>query len=417
MIDRPLRFCMITTFYPPYNFGGDGIFVQRLSNELAQRGHLVDVIHCIDAYRFLSKRDPVKSVNDHPNVTIHGLKSRLGFLAPLATQQTGYPLFKSARIKQILQKDFDVIHYHNISLVGGPKILEYGQGCKLYSMHEYWLICPTHVLFKFNRQACYQPNCIPCMLAYGRPPQLWRYLGLLTKKIKNVDSFIAPSRFCKDLHQRWGLNAPIVHLPNFIPSIENNISTSATPIDPSANSPYFLLVGRLEKLKGVQTLIPVFRQYRKANLLIVGSGNYETHLRKLAQDCPNIQFMGSRFGRQLKDLYRQAMAVVVPTLAFESFGQVIVEAFLHKIPAIVRNLGGMPEIIADSRGGIVYSADYELVNALDQFMVNPLERAQMGQNGYQAYQEKYSADAYFKKYFEMIERKTPSNIGTGNEKS
>ena len=42
---------MITTFYPPYNFGGDGVFVQRLSNELARRGHLVEVIHCTDAYR------------------------------------------------------------------------------------------------------------------------------------------------------------------------------------------------------------------------------------------------------------------------------------------------------------------------------------------------------------------------------
>jgi hypothetical protein len=49
MIDRPLRFCMITTFYPPYNFGGDGIFVHCLSNELARPGHYVDGIHCIDA--------------------------------------------------------------------------------------------------------------------------------------------------------------------------------------------------------------------------------------------------------------------------------------------------------------------------------------------------------------------------------
>ena len=80
MMDRPLRFCMITTFYPPYNFGGDGIFVQRLANELAQLGHKVDVIHCIDAYRLLSGRNPAKTAQDHPNVTVHGLKSRFGFL-------------------------------------------------------------------------------------------------------------------------------------------------------------------------------------------------------------------------------------------------------------------------------------------------------------------------------------------------
>jgi hypothetical protein len=48
-------------------------------------------------------------------------------------------------ILQILETGFDVIHYHNISLVGGPTILAYGQGIKLYTMHEYWLVCPTHV--------------------------------------------------------------------------------------------------------------------------------------------------------------------------------------------------------------------------------------------------------------------------------
>src|SRR5207237_10584141 len=32
-----MRFCMVTTFYPPYHFGGDAIFIQQLSNELAKR--------------------------------------------------------------------------------------------------------------------------------------------------------------------------------------------------------------------------------------------------------------------------------------------------------------------------------------------------------------------------------------------
>jgi hypothetical protein len=51
---RPLRFAMVTTFYPPFNFGGDGIAVQRLSRALVQRGHEVTVIHDVDAYRLLA---------------------------------------------------------------------------------------------------------------------------------------------------------------------------------------------------------------------------------------------------------------------------------------------------------------------------------------------------------------------------
>ena len=212
----PLRFCMITSFYPPYNFGGDGIYVHRLSNELARRGNLVDVIHCVDAYNFAAP-PPSTGYRDHPNVTVHGLKSGLGMLSPLATQQTGFPLMKSRRIREILSKGFDVIHYHNISLVGGPGVLAFGDAIKLYTMHDYWLICPTHGLFRFNRAPCARPTfCAACTLVYKRPPQLWRYFGLMESAIKNVDAFIAPSLTSQRKHEQLGLKGRIVHLPNFV---------------------------------------------------------------------------------------------------------------------------------------------------------------------------------------------------------
>ena len=76
-----LRFCMVTTFYPPYNFGGDGIFVQRLSRELADRGHHVEVVHCTDAYRALAPKGPEPIVADDPKVDVHRLASPLRFLS------------------------------------------------------------------------------------------------------------------------------------------------------------------------------------------------------------------------------------------------------------------------------------------------------------------------------------------------
>jgi hypothetical protein len=52
-------------------------------------------------------------------------------LSPLSTLLTGIPLLERSRIQNILATGFDVIHYHNVSLVGGPKVLEYGKGIKL----------------------------------------------------------------------------------------------------------------------------------------------------------------------------------------------------------------------------------------------------------------------------------------------
>jgi hypothetical protein len=71
VMGRPLRFCMITTFYPPYHYGGDAVFVQQLSNELAARGHQVEVIHCKDAYHVMGGPEPSTTSRDHPNVTVH----------------------------------------------------------------------------------------------------------------------------------------------------------------------------------------------------------------------------------------------------------------------------------------------------------------------------------------------------------
>ena len=59
---RPLRFCFLSIFYPPYSFGGDAIFVSRLANALAHRGHEVDVIHCVDSYKMLA---PKRTASSH----------------------------------------------------------------------------------------------------------------------------------------------------------------------------------------------------------------------------------------------------------------------------------------------------------------------------------------------------------------
>jgi glycosyltransferase involved in cell wall biosynthesis len=393
---------MITTFYPPYNYGGDGIFVHRLSNELARGGHKVDVIHCMDAYR-LGGGMPSGGYRDHPNVTVHGLKSRFGFLSPLATHQTGRPLFKADRIREILEKGFDVVHYHNISLVGGPKILEYGEGIKLYTMLEYWLVCPTNVLLRFNRAPCMRPLCFSCSLTYKRPPQLWRYLGLMGTAVKHVDAFIAPSLFSKEIHRKMGLDIPIVHIPYFIPSEGGAPAKSEMPLTPVTGKPYFLFVGRLEKLKGLHTIIPLFRQFDKAWLLVAGTGSEESCLKRLAEGTENIWFLGHVAGCQLRDLYRKAVAVVVPSICYDAAPLVILESFKEKTPAIVRNLGGMPEIIEESGAGFVYDDNDGLLSAMNRLLDEPSLRQSLGHKGYVAFERKWTAEAHLKGYFGLIE--------------
>jgi len=394
---------MLTTFYPPYNFGGDGIFVHRLSHELARRGHHVEVIHCRDAYVATGGRKPDEEHSDEPAVTVHTLKSPFGWVSPLATQQTGLPLFKAVGIRRVLKKGFDVIHYHNISLLGAG-ILAYGQATKLYTMHEYWLICPMHTLFKFNRTACRERNCFWCTLTYKRPPQWWRCGGLLGRAAKHIDTFIAPSRFSGEKHRQMGFNFPIVHLPPFAPWSTQSSGAGAHPSNKSRSIPYFLFVGRLEKLKGVQTLIPTFRSYDRAELWIAGSGSYESELRRLAGNSNRVRFLGKLTEVELQSIYRDALAVIVPSLCYETFGQVVVEAFSQHTPALVRNLGALAEIMDESGGGLTYNTNAELLAAMDALTSNSALREEWAERGYQAYRRKWLPDVHLANYLTLVEK-------------
>jgi hypothetical protein len=150
----------VTTFYPPHNFGGDGIGIQRLVRALARRGHHNTVVHDVDAYNVLAKgRDPGRA-NEPEGVEVLALKSGIGALSPLLTQQLGTPVATRKQLQRIFDDGkFDVINYHNISLVGGPGILEMGSAVKLYKAHEHWLVCPRHVLCRQNRELCEGREC------------------------------------------------------------------------------------------------------------------------------------------------------------------------------------------------------------------------------------------------------------------
>jgi glycosyltransferase involved in cell wall biosynthesis len=400
-----MRFALVTTFYPPYNFGGDGIFVRQLALALAARGHEVEVVHCADAHRALAQHDPSPETADGPRdagVTVHRLESRLGRLSPLLTHQTGRPWLKGRRLRRILGRGFDVIHYHNVSLVGGPGVLELGEGLKLYTLHEYWLLCPTHLLFRYDGVPCEEHRCLRCQLAHGRPPQAWRRTGLLARALQRVDACIAPSRFAAERHARE-LGRPFVHLPNFVPEVDEPgpaIEVDARP-EPDLTTPYVLYVGRMEPPKGVESLVRFFLGWRGARLLLVGAGRQAAALEALARGAPHVSFLGAWPRDRLGKLYRGALAVVVPSLCYELCPLVVLEAFRAGVPVVVRDVGSLPELVADGRG-LVYRSDAELAAHLDRLRADPASVQALGRRAREAYERHFTPDVHLRRYLGIV---------------
>jgi glycosyltransferase involved in cell wall biosynthesis len=384
----------------------------RLAHALGDAGHHVDVVHCVDSYHLLHPGAPPVQFAEHPNVTRHELRSRFGSLSPFLTQQTGRPTLKGRSIAEVLRsRPHDVIHFHNTSLLG-PGILPVespgSKAVKIYTTHEHWLICPTHVLWKFNREPCREPECLRCTLIHKRPPQVWRYTGWLKRMSAHVDQFVAPSRFTARMHAERGFPSPVAHLPNFIDLVDQDWRN---PGPRPQSEPYFLFVGRLELIKGLQTLIGIWDRVGPYDLLVAGTGSYEPQLRAMAAGNPRIKFLGPLPQEKLGALYYHALACIVPSVTYETFGLTSVEAFARKTPVVVRDLGALPEIVEDSRGGFVYRTDEELLAGLGQIANSPGLRAELGEKGYRALVHLWSREAHMKMYFEFLEKAAARKFG------
>lgn len=399
---EPLSFCMVTTFYPPYHFGGDAMHVYRLTNALARNGHAVTVVHSTDAYRALGGK-PAGPFGHVQGVQLRPLETRSPRGSALTTYLSGRPAAYGPELGRLFREEcFDVVHFHNVSLVGGPGVLHHGSdaGVKLYTTNEHWLVCPMHVLWRYNREPCQEPHCLRCTLTFKRPPQLWRYTDLLERATREVDLFLSPSRFTIEAHRARGFSRPMRHLPYFLPADE---VTAAAASSTEISRPYFLFVGRLERLKGVQVLLDLFRTYRAADLLIAGEGSFGAELRRQAAGLEHVRFLGRVHPSELASLYAGATALLVPSVGYEVFGVVIVEAFARGTPAIVHDLGALPEVIEESGGGLVYRTEAELLRCMESLLGDPALRLELGRLGYEAWQSRWSEKPHLDGYFDAIE--------------
>jgi glycosyltransferase involved in cell wall biosynthesis len=398
---------MITTFFGAHSFGGDAAYVDRLSQALCRRGHEVHVYHCVDAFNAVRGDHPLRSYTPPPGLHLHPLESRAGILSPLATQTTGFPFFKTAELREALDDpETDVVHFHNISLVGGPGVLGLGtnhRAVRIMTAHEHWLICPMHLLWKFDRKSCDGANCNICCLKGRRPPQLWRAGSAIERGLRNLDALIFPSRHALEEHRRRGLGAhvPMVHVPYFLPDgWSGGIEAQAPEL---LERPYIAAAGRLVKMKGFQRLIPLMAYLPEVDLRIAGTGPYEPALRALAHRLPNVKFEGLLGGPALASLFRSARAVVVPSLFPETFGYVVLEAFAVGTPVVVHEGGGaLHETGCASGGGLGYRTDSELLTALRRMVHDRALHDELAAGGFAMRMGPWSETAHLEAYFKLV---------------
>jgi glycosyltransferase involved in cell wall biosynthesis len=237
---------------------------------------------------------------------------------------------------------------------------------------------------------------------------LWRYTGLLEQASQQVDQFVSPSRFTARMHAERGFSRPVAHLPYFIERADQDWQS---PAPRPRERPYLLFVGRLEMIKGLQTLLPLWDRVGDLDLLVAGTGSAEGELRAQAAGNPRVRFLGNLSQRELGALYYHALACIVPSITYETFGMIIIESFARKTPVIVRDLGALPEVVRDSGGGFVYRTDQELLAAVRALSAEPALRSELGEKGYSGFVRWWSTKAHLELYFQLLRQVAINRFG------
>ncbi|HOO77099.1 MAG TPA: glycosyltransferase family 4 protein [bacterium] len=404
---KKLRFCLVTTFYPPFHPGGCGLHVYHLANLLAADGHEVVVAASAGAHAVkISERRPGEYPH-HPGVRVVRVEGGRG--EALATYLAGRGLKASRALRGVLEREHDVVHYHNISLFGGIRSLGWGSGLKLFTQHTYWLLCPSHYLWKHGREPCRRPSCLSCLLRAGKPPAPWRWGGGWRRLLEGVDSLIMPCRYMLERHRAAGFGERMDRLPYFVAPVAP--SADAAPGREAPPGPFFLLVTRLERYKGPRLAVEAFmRTSGDVGLVVVGTGSMAGELRALAAADGRVKFLDYVAPRDLEWYYAHATALLAPSLWPEMGNQTVLQAASCGTPALASRSGCLPELVGEHGAGLMFEGPEELTEAMERIR-DPDLRRRLGDRARAAFRAEYTPEVFLRRYYRLIDDLTGEGGG------
>lgn len=330
--------------------GGSDRYFLSLGDLLARQGH--------DVVPFCAK-----SERDQPSEWAPFFPRGANFDAPSAMDVLRYHYSVAARnnlTRLVAQKRIDIAHLHiyygkltsSILPVLKDKAIPVVQ-----TVHDYKLVCPVYTCSRGGKpcEACHAKDywralayrCNRGSYVRSAISMSESYLSRWLGSVDTIDRFLAVSRFFAAKMAENGIDSRKIEVvPNFI-----DIERFEPHAEPGR---YFIYFGRIERTKGIGTLIEAFAQLPDIQLVLVGEGSYLDEAKALAARCPNIEFLGFKNGDALYSLVGQAVASILPAEAYENCPMSILESFALGRPVIGARIGGIPELIEDGEDGLIF---------------------------------------------------------------
>ena len=277
----------------------------------------------------------------------------------------------------------DILHLHNIHSYLSPVLAElaHKRGIRvIWTLHDYKLICPSYDCLRQNTPCtlCFdnsfnvvKHHCFKNSISASTLAWIEALYWNRRRIEKNIDAFICPSDFMRTcmIEARFDPNRLHV-LRNFVDPKKFSPDERIIPF--CERKDYYLYAGRLSHEKGLETLLSAASKLPYI-LYIAGDGPLKNDLIKRYGSKKNIRFLGQLNSYELKDLFSNARASVVPSEWYENNPLSIIESLCSGTPVIGADIGGIPELLNSSNGIIYPPRDVNaLISSISQIMSGKL---------------------------------------------
>lgn len=411
-----MRILILQDDFPPKSYGGAGVVAFNMAQGFKDMGHDVFVISTV-------KNKTEEGEGEYEGLKIYNVYSN--YHERWRAYLSLYNPMTVRKVKKVIEKVRpDIVFAHNIHFHISYHALKLANkaGSKVF------LIAHDVMIFHYGKLTEF---INPCDLSI---PEKFKYKINFFGQIKKFKKRYNPFRnliikyYLKYVNKIFPVSLALQEaLKN---NSIKNVETVHTGIDilkwkadkdkvdqfkeeyHLSDKKIVLFAGRLSGAKGgkeiLKAMMKVVGSISNTILLVVGEGGgYEKDMVNTAEKFgfkDRIIFTGWISGDKLKVAYHSSNVIVIPSVCFDSFPVINLEAMACSKPVVGTCFGGTPEIVEDNVTGFIVNPFNTEVMAekISYLLLNPDKAEEFGKRGYNKVKEKFNIEKWLDEYLKSI---------------
>lgn len=398
------------TWYP---IGGDWTYIENVKRLYEENGYEVIPFSTISENNVKSEYEKyfVKSAN------YKELNKKKSIANGLKAARNSVVSSDALKKISLLLKEHQIAfaHFHIIQHYVTPAIiwkLKKAGVPIIWTLHEYKLICPENTFVSNGKicEKCHNHKFYNCAINKCKKQSFWAsalasldgYFYYFSGLYKKIDFFLCPSQFLLNKYQQFNFPESKLTLTNYcydIASLDSSIrELEERPASGAGQGKYFLYVGRIEKVKGIFTMINAICG-TDIVLKIAGTGSLLEEITEYVanNNLSNIEILGLQNKKEVYALTLNALCVICPSEWYENYPFSVIESMLFSKAVIGASIGGIPELVIDNKTGLLFTpGDHvELRKKLSILWNDPELAMKLGNAGREYACEKVNFNAHW----------------------